>query len=118
MQNLRENQQLIYYAQYVSSAETTDDGKLTGERTKTYTTPKPYWIYVSPSKGETLSGPFGRNADYTNIMSTSDLDCPIDENTVLWIRKDPNSGAHNYRVTLKAIGLNSIRYAITKVDVT
>ena len=58
-------------------------------------------------------------------MSTCDTDCPINENSVLWIgispfSSDPNVAdiPHNYTVQRVAVGLNSILYAVKKVDVS
>jgi hypothetical protein len=119
MQNFSANQQKIEYALYTGMTDIMKDGKMTGEKQKTYTTPAPLWIYVSPAKGEAVVEPFGLNDEYTNLMSTSDTACPIKEDSILWIGiSSQNSTPHNYRVTKVARGLNSILYAIKKVSVT
>ena len=58
---------------------------------------------------------FGTNANYTRTITTTDMACPIDENTRLWIDA-PTSGAHDYVVTMVAKSINSITYAVLKVD--
>lgn len=119
MQNFSANQQKIEYALYTGMEDIKSDGKMTGEKRKAYTTPASLWIYVSPAKGEAIVEPFGLNDEYTNLMSTSDLNCPIKEDTILWIGiSSANSTPHNYRVTKVARGLNSILYAIKKVSVS
>ena len=58
-------------------------------------------------------------------MSTNDRRCPIEEDSVLWVGIELEYNAqgsciteHNYTVTRKAVGLNSLLYAIKKVDVS
>lgn len=124
MQSLAQNRQKIYYATLESITDRYDsDGYLTGEKDKTYTSPQEFLIYVSPARGSLGWYPFGIGENYTNVMSTCDRDCPINEESVLWIGIDPQineSGKatieHNYIVERVAIGLNSILYAIRKVD--
>ena len=119
MQNLMSNQQRIEYALYTGMTDIYSDGKKTGEKQKTYSAPVETWIYVSPAKGEAIVEPFGTNDEYTNVMSTFDTNCPIKEDTRLWIGiTSQNSTPHNYMVTKVARGLNSILYAIKKVSVT
>ena len=119
MQSLAINQQTIEYALYTGKTDIETDGKKTGEKKKTYTSPQKYRIYVSPSKGEAAIEPFGQSEDYTNVMSTTDMNCPIKEDTILWIGiSSANQKPHNYRVTKVARGLNSILYAIQKVSVS
>ena len=114
MQSLAINQRKIEYADYLGLTDILVDGKKTGEKQKSYSTPKEYWIYVSPARGETDIDPFGVNQDYQKTMSTCDMDCPFTENTVLWVDKTSAEGEPDYRVSLVARGLTSIRYAITK----
>lgn len=119
MQNLAINQQTIEYALYTGMEDVAVDGKKTGEKRKTYSAPKKYRIYVSPAKGEAAIDPFGINEDYNNLMSTCDVNCPIKEDTILWIGiSSANNTPHNYRVTRVARGLNTILYAIKKVSVS
>lgn len=125
MVSLYENRQTIYYGELTGWEDLYDDeGYKTGEKKKTYSTPQPFLIYVSPSKGTNAWNPYGIGDDYSNVMSTCDRACPIKEDSVLWVGIDPfdpQTGAvvreHNYIVTRMAIGLNSIVYAIKKVDV-
>lgn len=117
MQSLASNTQKIEYALYTGMEDILIDGKKTGEKQKGYSEPQTMRIYVSPNKGEAAVEPFGQQEDYTNVMSTCDMSCPITENTILWIGI-PSTQKHNYRVTKVARGLSSILYAIKKVSVT
>lgn len=127
MVSLAQNRQKIWFAELESISDMVDsDGYLTGEKHKTYTAPQSFLIYVSPAKGSAVWYPFGIGDDYTNVMSTCDKTCPINEETVLWIgidpMIDPETGRatveHNYIVDRKAVGLNSILYGIKRVEVS
>ena len=125
MVSLQSNRQKIYYGELTGWQDVYDsEGYKTGEKKKTYSTPAPFLIYVSPAKGQNAWNPYGIGDEYSNVMSTNDRTCPITENSVLWIGIDPFDQygnvvrEHNYIVTRKADGLNSILYAIKKVDVS
>ena len=126
MVSLASNRQKIWYAELDGYTDVLDeDGYKTGEKQKTYTTPQSFLIYVAPSRGEVTWSPFGIGDNYTNVMSTCDRSCPITEDSVLWIGISPfnedgtrNDVEHNYIVTRRADGLNSILYAIKRVDVS
>lgn len=90
MISLAENRQTVYYAELIGVEDVLDaDGYKTGEKAKIYSEPKPFLIYVSPSRGDAVWQPFGISHDYTNVMSTCDRDCPITETSVLWIGIKP-----------------------------
>lgn len=126
MQSLAENRQTVWYADYKGMVDVLDeDNNKTGEKTIEYTDPKPFLIYVAPSRGNLGWYPFGIGENYTNVMSTCDTTCPIGEHSVLWIGISPFSNGssvadvpHNYTVERVAIGLNSILYAVKRVDVS
>ena len=126
MVSLAQNRQKIWYAEFAGYTDAVDDqGYKTGEKIKSYTDPKPFLIYVAPSRGDTVNMPFGLSRDYTNVMSTNDLSCPITEESVLWIGISPYSTEypianvpHNYTVERVAKGLNSILYAVKRVEVS
>ena len=57
------------------------------------------------------------------MIVTDDLSCPIDENTVLFIDKEPEyddngNPLYDYIVKRVAKSLNSISYAVSKVTVS
>lgn len=61
---------------------------------------------------------FGSLTDYDRTMTTADPECPIDENSILWIDEDDTGGAYDYVVKLVSRWKNSTQYAIAKVEVS
>ena len=126
MRTLRRNKQKIYYALYSGTTDAVDSqGYFTGEGVKAYGEPVALRINVSPAETDLRIEPFGTATDYSHTMVTCDMDCPIDEETILWIGKEPYTDddtpvltAHNYRVVRVAKSLNNIMYAIREADVS
>ena len=121
MKALERNKQKIYYANYLGKTPITDENDLfTGEYEVTYTEPIEVKVNVSASRGEAYLDLFGTNLNYTNTIVT-DKDLGIDENSILWVGKVAYQGSvitpHNYIVVSIAKSLNSVVYAIRKVDV-
>lgn len=107
----------IYYALYQGEVDCVDeDGFMTGEKTVTYSEPKMMKVNASPSTGATSVEQFGTLSDYDKVLMTDDINCPIDENSIIWLETQP-SEEHNYKVKKIAKSLNSIAYAVKKVDV-
>ena len=124
MRDLKRNQQTFYYAMFAEATEVIDpvSGLKTGERTKTYTTPVAMKANISPARGYADLKIFGKGLDYSKTICTCEMDCPITEESVLWIEKDPfdgngNATSYNYIVTQVAKGLDNILYAVRKVDI-
>ena len=66
---------------------------------------------------------FGALDNYDKVIVTSHMDCPIDENSVLYIDTTPVKvngvwSPHNYVVRRVAKSLNGISIAVRKVDVS
>jgi hypothetical protein len=122
MRALERNKQNIYFANYTGrSVITDDDGLETGEYELTYTQPTSVKVNVSASRGEASLDLFGTDLNYSNTI-VSDKDLGIDENSILWVGKEAYASAsvitpHNYKVVSVAKSLNSVVYAIRKVDV-
>ena len=118
MKTLRRNQTLIKYATFKERAEEKDaNGYRTGQFENTYNEKVSMYAYVSAARGETQLDMFGVNANYTKTLIVDDINCPIDEKTILWV-DNLTAAAHDYIVVQKAKSLNSISYAIRKVEVT
>lgn len=155
MRTLQKNKKTLYYALYRGmTASVDEDGNRNGEFDVTYYGPTKTRMNISPAKGNAESDPFGIIEPYTHVMVTSNMKCPIDVNSVLWIGEAPEVGdagegmtifgklltnkmqwyatsadegyvvalgattPYNYVVLAKAESLNSISYAIRKVDVS
>ena len=134
MRTLKRNQTPIWYAQYQRQVELTDaDGNYTGEQVAIYGPPSMMMANVSPTTGQSYAESFGYLKDYDRVIMTDWMECPIDENTVLWYDKEPetipapggnpgdtvkSSTGFNYIVRRVAKSLNSIAIAISRVDVS
>lgn len=112
MRNLKRNQQLIYYSNLTD--EQLDEW---GNKGSGYGLPQPYKISVSPNTGETAYSGFGVSLEYDRTMVTTDMQCPINEYSRLWIGIEPTE-PHNFEVRKKAPNLNQILYAIQQVEVS
>lgn len=125
MKALERNKQTIYYANYTGRTDIIDeDGLYTGETEPTYTSPVAVNVNVSASRGQAEIDLFGTDLNYTNTIVT-DKDLGIDENSILWVGKEAYQTTsttsvitpYNYIVASVAKSLNSVVYAIRKVDV-
>ena len=118
MRCLNRNKQTFYYALYKGEVEEQDtDGNYTGEREIEYYTPVKMKANISAARGESDLNPFGIETNYNKTIVTDDMKCPIKEDTVIWIGKDPTEDPYNYIVVKKAASLNTIVYAIREVQV-
>lgn len=118
MRELERNKQLIHYALFEGYTDAVDkSGYKTGEKVKTYSDPIELRINVSPARGNADRDIFGIDCSYSRTMTTADTDCPIQEDTVLWVGTDVQNPP-NYVVVRKAVSLNDIVYAIREVTVS
>ncbi len=121
MRNMKRNKRTFYYALYTDRKEVVDeDGFYTGEYEVGYTNPIEMKASISASTGSSTVEQFGNLTDYDKVIIVDDMNCPIDENSIIWLGINPieNVGlANNYIVKKKAESLNFISYAIKKVDV-
>ena len=115
MKALSRNKQKIYYALYLGETEIQEDGYYTGERQVSYSDPVEMKANVSPARGEADVQIFGVTENYTKTIVTTDMGCPIDTMSRLWIGVEPTS-PYNFVVVRVAKSLNSIAYAIREVS--
>lgn len=125
MRMLRKNKRVIYYALLVSKTEVIDDyGNHTGAFYPVYSDPVELQINVSAARGNLELDEFGINTQYNKTIVTDDLNCPIDEESILWIDRVPDSNGesgavkHNYAVVSVAKSLNQITYALKEESVS
>lgn len=88
-----------------------------------YEAPVKMMCSVSPATGYAQVNMFGNLESYDKALITDNTDCPIDENSLLFVDKEPEFGDDgnplcDYRVRRVAKSLNSISYAISKVTVS
>ena len=90
MRTLKRNKQKLYYCLYAGKAPIIDEyGNETSEYIVTYQNPDEMYASVSPAAGYTQANLFGNLTNYDKVIVTSWTDCPIDENTVLFLDKEP-----------------------------
>lgn len=115
MRSLERNKQSFYYALYTGVTDVTDsNGDLTGEKTITYGTPTEMRANIAPVEGTAIIEQFGVDSRYSRLVSTTDMDCPIDLQTVLWIDELTTNPA-NYKVIGVRRSLNSVIYVVSEI---
>ncbi|NLI60794.1 MAG: hypothetical protein GX375_05125 [Clostridiales bacterium] len=118
MRTLRRNKQKIKYALFENKIPVLDEyGNDTGEFELLYSEPKDFEISVSSARGESYTRHFGDSVDYDKVMVTTDKSFPINESSILWVDDLSEGKPHDYTVKKVAASLNSISYAISKVNV-
>lgn len=118
MRSLERNKRPIYYASFVSETDNVDDnGNYDGTKTLNYSAPKRYCINYSEQSGETSLDNFGLNRNYDVRLVTNDMNCPLYEDTRLWIGKKPGANVpHNYVVTRRSESINGITITARRVE--
>ena len=124
MRNLARNQTMIYYKRLIGKEDVLDDdSNITGDYELIYGELQSLNISVSANKGTTEADAFGTDLDYDRTLSTADMSCDIDENTILWLDgADPtavlNPDPYNFYVVKCAKSINQIVFAVKAVDVS
>ena len=124
MKCLERNKTEIYYALYERDESCTDEyGNASGERRVIYSDPVKIKANVSPATGVSQVEQFGRDMKYDKVIVLDDVNCPIDENTVFFIDKEPSYDSDgnllfDYIVKKIARSINSVSIAVSKVDVS
>lgn len=90
MKTMKRNQQPFYYCLFKGEIPAVDEnGNKTGETIVTYHPPVLMRANISEATGFSNTEQFGNLKDYDKVIVTERIDCPIDENTVLFIDKLP-----------------------------
>ncbi len=123
MKCLERNKTVFYYALYVGKEPIKDEyGNESGEAKIIYSAPVKIKANISPATGSSQIEQFGNSLNYDKIIVLDDISCPIDENSVLFIDKEPETDEEgnllfDYVVKKIAKSLNSIAIAVSKVNV-
>jgi hypothetical protein len=118
MRALERNKVRFYYSLYGGKTPVKDeDGNETGEYEVSYSEPIEMRANISAARGEISTRQFGDSINYDKVISISDLSCPIDEHTVLWVDETDITKPHDYLVVKVAKSLNNLSIAISKVNV-
>ena len=118
------NKRPFWYCQYKGTEMVTDsDGYKTGETRIKYSDPIPMSANVTQATGRTVQEQFGTSINYDKVILTCDMECPINENTVLFIDKpveldEDGNPCFDYIVKRVSRGLTVITIAISRVEVT
>lgn len=118
MFNLARNTFPVYYKLYQGQTEIIDEwGNKTGSFAPVYGILQTAYLSVSPNRGTAETEMFGTLDEYDRTMSTADVNCPINEESILWLDGQSTDSPHNYVVTKRALWKNSVSFAVKKVDV-
>lgn len=124
MKTMERNKTLFWYLLYDKKVPVMDDdGNETGDYRVIYKEAVQRKENISAATGSAQVEQFGNFISYDKVIVTDDLSCPIDENSVLFIDKEPEydtdgNPLYDYIVKRVAKSLNSISYAVSKVNVS
>lgn len=123
MKLLEKNKSTFWYLLYEKKEPILDEwGNETGEEQVIYKDAVSMKANISAATGSAQIEQFGNFAGYDKVIVTDDKTCPIDENTVLFIDKEPEyegeKPLYDYIVKRVAKSPNYISYAVSKVEVS
>lgn len=130
MVSMEVNKATIWYSNLVRNERIRildADGLFTGEYGPKYTAPQPVTVALSESIGLnnlTAQGvadlkPYGVFTNYTHRMITEDMNCPINEESIIWHERDPGDNPYdvpyNFKVVRASKTLNYKMYYLRQV---
>ena len=98
MRVLERNKTDLWFANRVSESYVTDtNGLKSGEKQQSYDTPQKIRVSMSMSSGANNLGsqgmvtldPYGITTAYTHNAVTEDMNCPLDEEALVWYERTP-----------------------------
>lgn len=92
MRDLLINKRAFSYCLFDRIVEIQEDGEYTGDKIPIHKEAVSINGNISPAKGEAQIEQFGNNLEYEKVIVIDDMNCPIDENTVLFVDKEPEYG--------------------------
>lgn len=118
MRCLNRNKRATHYALYDKDEPILDEyGNETGESNPTYGEITELRCNVSAASGDEAVQAFGSFTNYTRVVCVSDMNCPLDEKSIVWFGVSTEN-PYNYVVTRKADSKNGILYALREVKVS
>lgn len=121
MKCLTRNKTKFHYSLLTDTEEILDEyGNESGESRLVYGEPVSAYANISPAKGTAQNEQFGNDLKYDKVIVTDDINCPIGEDSILFIDKTPecdDDGNYLYDYIVKGIAksLNSVSIAVEKV---
>lgn len=86
MRCLNRNKRVVYFKNYLGVEQILDDNGLrTGEYKTSYGELKCEKMNVSASNGVALEMVFGIDSNYSRMAVTSNIDCELDEYSIVWV---------------------------------
>lgn len=124
MRNCKKNTRHMHYSIYKGESLILDEnGNEELETSALYGNPVLFRASLSTGQSDAEESPFGKDVSYDRVISTCDMDLPIDENSLIWVKNKPlynddgtvNPDSADYEVAAPPLdGLNSLRIAIKK----
>lgn len=119
MKCLKRNERTFYYAPFVRMG---NSERGFGQR-PIYGDAVALKANISPATGTTSAEQFGNNVEYDKVIVLDNPNCPVDENSLLFVDVEPTKNhngdyVNDYIVKKVARSLNSVSIAISKVKVS
>lgn len=124
MRAAKKNLRKMYYALYSTKIPILDKhGNPTFENREGYEAPIEFKANLSAGTSSTDEQPFGASVQYDRIILLYDMDCPIDEHSLIWVKNEPklnddgtaDPDSADYEVAAAPLdSLNVLRIAIKR----
>lgn len=120
MRLMARNGRTIYYQLLASQSPITEEWD-TGEDTYVYDSPVAITATVSPAEGSTSRTAYGASPNYDRIVLIDDMDCPVEETSLLWLEREPEyvneqlANRPDFMVVRVAKALNHIKVVARKL---
>ena len=90
MRNLKKDERDMWYALYEGMKPVLDEnGDETGDPDPKYSSPVEFRASLSAGNGSAQREVFGVDIDFTRSISTTDMDLPITETSLVWYETKP-----------------------------
>jgi hypothetical protein len=127
MRALERNKIPVWYALNTGEVEeVSPDGYHTGRMRQTYSAPLCIGVNVAGARGTAFLTANGIETDYTHRLVTCDMNLPWQEDTILWIYREPYETVdgqtvpvpHNFVIVRVSRAINSVIYDLQEVRVS
>ena len=127
MRALERNKIPVWYALNTGEVEeVSPDGYHTGRMRQTYSAPLCIGVNVAGARGTAFLTANGIETDYTHRLVTCDMNLPWQEDTILWIYREPYETVdgqtvpvpHNFVIVRVSRAINSVMYDLQEVRVS
>lgn len=110
MRSMLRNKQKLTYSLYKGMTEVVDKyGDPTGDYDVSYGEETPFFANISSNRGRATYGNFGIDDNAEYVISTTDMNCPIDVDTIIRINGKP------FVVVRRSQSLSNILFSVKGV---